>query len=226
MSNTLKEVNMIGLEHIVKEFQVGYQELAKEIGVSPQTIQDWLKQRRKIPKKRLEQLSKYFRVPVAYFQKSLTFREREEIALIYLKNNSRKIEIPIFNENNEIVNYYETTENEEEINYLETKIFMENRQKEILTKLNDLMNQSNINNNLSEVNDSPFQINKSLEFSLEQIIRLINDEELFNYLQVFVYLLDDHLQEFNGNKIFSLSNEYKDLGRDFETLLKKYNIRK
>lgn len=49
---------IIGLEKVINIFNFNANQIAKEIGVSRQTVYDWLKEKRKIPKERIEQLSK------------------------------------------------------------------------------------------------------------------------------------------------------------------------
>jgi len=50
-------VTIIGLEEILKVFNFNANQIAKEIGVSRQTVYDWLKGKRKIPKERIDQLA-------------------------------------------------------------------------------------------------------------------------------------------------------------------------
>ncbi|MNW02707.1 hypothetical protein D3C71_1985340 [compost metagenome] len=50
-------IEMIGLQFIADTFHMEYKTVAEAIGVSKQTLQDWIKERRKIPEPRLEQLS-------------------------------------------------------------------------------------------------------------------------------------------------------------------------
>lgn len=82
---------MIGLEYIVREFRKEYKEVANDLGVSKQTIQDWLKERRKIPAKRLNQLSIMFKLPEEYFQqKELTSIEKNNVRIKYLEMISKE----------------------------------------------------------------------------------------------------------------------------------------
>jgi len=83
-------VAMIGLEYISKVFRVEYKVIAVKIGVSQPTIQDWLKDRRRIPKQRLEALSALFRLEGELFQKELTELEKLNIELDYIRRRSRK----------------------------------------------------------------------------------------------------------------------------------------
>ncbi|WP_156130849.1 helix-turn-helix transcriptional regulator [Paenibacillus sp. FSL H7-0357] len=62
-----------------------YKSVAEAIGVSKQTFQDWIKERRKIPEPRLEQLSELFGIDdKTLFQKELLPSEKSEILMVYL----------------------------------------------------------------------------------------------------------------------------------------------
>lgn len=83
---------MIGLEYIVKENKISYREIARQVGVSPPVINDWVGGRRKIPSKRLEQLSEIFDLPEAYFLKELTASEKVDITIKRLKDITNTLE--------------------------------------------------------------------------------------------------------------------------------------
>jgi transcriptional regulator with XRE-family HTH domain len=76
---------MIGLEFICKTFQIEYKKLAEILGITPQTINSWLRGKRKISQDKLNKLSDYFDLPKEYFQKELTEDEMREIHIIYLE---------------------------------------------------------------------------------------------------------------------------------------------
>jgi transcriptional regulator with XRE-family HTH domain len=83
----------IGLVDIVRIFGMPYKNLAEKIKVSPKTVNDWVKERKTIPKKRLDQLSEIFGIEnKEYFQKKLTEKEKNEILLLYLQRNDTIIE--------------------------------------------------------------------------------------------------------------------------------------
>lgn len=89
---------MIGLEFIMETYNTNANRLAEELQVSRHTIYDWLKGRRKIPTKRLKQLSEYFELPEEYFQKELTQQDKLNIyKLIIEKELGIEIEISIKN---------------------------------------------------------------------------------------------------------------------------------
>lgn len=85
-----KGVNIliIGLEYIAKEYRCTYREIAQKLNVSPAVINDWVNKYKKIPKKRVEQLSGIFNLPEDFFQKELTAPEKIEISIQRLKSLS------------------------------------------------------------------------------------------------------------------------------------------
>ncbi|MED3882807.1 helix-turn-helix domain-containing protein [Priestia megaterium] len=213
---------MIGLEHIVKEFRQEYKEVAKSIGVSSQTIQDWLKKRRKIPKKRLQQLSNLFDLPEKYFQKELNFMEREEIALHYLENFSEEVEIPLLNDKGEVVDYYKKNTHENEIQYLRENIENRKRKNDIFMNLETLLGIENLNSN--EQNSSPLLSNTSKAETLNKVIKVMQDQELYSYFEVVIQLLN-YQSEFGGRVISTVSPQYRDFAEDFLKLLEKHKIK-
>lgn len=210
---------MIGLEHIVKEFQLEYKEVAKNIGVSSPAIQDWLKGRRKIPKKRLEQLSEFFGLPEVYFQKELTFQEREEIALHYLESISGEKEFPIVNEKDEVVGFYKKAVLEDEIQYLRSNIEYRKKINKVKAGLEQLMDADELNESMS-----PFLISRSKVETVDNIGKIMRDPNLLNQFEVMVYLLS-YDDDFGGKPIKKIVTEYKSFAEDFLGLLEKYNLK-
>lgn len=72
---------MIGLSFIAQTFRMEYKTVAESIGVMPQTVQDWLKGRRRIPAVRLRKLADLFGLPERYFQKELTDSDKIDILI-------------------------------------------------------------------------------------------------------------------------------------------------
>jgi transcriptional regulator with XRE-family HTH domain len=87
---------MIGLEYICRVFEMDYKTLASRLGITPQTINSWLRRKRRIPQERLKQLSEFFSITERYFQQELGGAEKDEIDLIYFKKvgEKRRFEIP------------------------------------------------------------------------------------------------------------------------------------
>lgn len=80
---------MIGLEFIANVFNKTYSEIAKEIGVSNQTITDWIKGKTpKIPEKRIKDLKakipEFGNIKEELFSKELTPADKQEITTVYL----------------------------------------------------------------------------------------------------------------------------------------------
>ena len=62
---------MIGLEYILKVYDIQQKDLAEELGIKKQNINLWIKGKQNIPKKYLPVLSKKFDISEEYFQKEL-----------------------------------------------------------------------------------------------------------------------------------------------------------
>ena len=63
---------MIGLEFIAKLKKIEFKEIASYLDVSPQSVSDWIKGKRRVPPKRAEQLGKFFDVDEELIGKVLT----------------------------------------------------------------------------------------------------------------------------------------------------------
>lgn len=53
---------MIGLELVVKLRNLEYKQIAEHLEISPQTVSDWIKGKRRVPPKRIAQLSEYLNI--------------------------------------------------------------------------------------------------------------------------------------------------------------------
>lgn len=86
-------VSIIGLEKLAKTFGLSVNQIAQELGIGRQTVYDWLKGKRKIPKERIEQLSKipeFSHVNKDLFQKEIDEADELEIELAYFQYLSAK----------------------------------------------------------------------------------------------------------------------------------------
>ncbi|TDL30705.1 helix-turn-helix domain-containing protein [Jeotgalibacillus sp. S-D1] len=97
-------ITIIGLEKLAKTFGLSVNQIAKELGIGRQTIYDWLKGKRKIPKERIEQLSKlseFSHVNKDLFQKEIDEVDELEIERAYFQELSAKhTEEPLDDEGN------------------------------------------------------------------------------------------------------------------------------
>ncbi|WP_197246392.1 helix-turn-helix domain-containing protein [Cytobacillus firmus] len=84
---------IIGLEKLAKTFGLSVNQIAQDLGIGRQTVYDWLKGKRKIPKERIEQLSKipeFSNVNKDLFQKEIDEADELEIELAYFQHLSAK----------------------------------------------------------------------------------------------------------------------------------------
>lgn len=219
---------MIGLEYIVKEYQMEYKEVANSLGISPQTLQDWIKKRRKIPAKRIEQLSNLFNLPATYFQKELIFTEKGEVTIRYLESISKEEEIPVSIDEGEITQYYKKGTYEDEIKFLKETMEKKKKQNDIRQSFEGLMK----NDSLLTIDDSysdgeikePLLSDSSNTETFYNIINVLKDEKFSNHFKVMVHLLN-MIDELGGKPILTISPEYREFAEDFLALLKKHKIK-
>ena len=81
-------VSLIGLEFIIRNSNLNFRKVAEKLGISPTTLADWVKGRRKIPIARLKQLAQLFEVNEDYFQKELSRVEELEVLKINVIRHS------------------------------------------------------------------------------------------------------------------------------------------
>ncbi|NFA42114.1 XRE family transcriptional regulator [Clostridium botulinum] len=85
---------MIGLEYVLKLFEMTQQELAQKLGIKQQNIDLWIRDKnRSIPNKHLPKLSDIFNIPEKYFQKELDSKDKEKIQMmkLYETNDEEKL---------------------------------------------------------------------------------------------------------------------------------------
>lgn len=75
----------IGLEFLMKLHNINSSDIAKELGLTRKSINNWFKCRSKIPKKHLGKLSSLFDVKEHCLQKELNVKEKIELSIKSLK---------------------------------------------------------------------------------------------------------------------------------------------
>lgn len=199
---------MIGLEYIAKEFKKEYKDIAKEIEISPQTIQDWLKERRKIPVKRLKQLAEYFSLPEEYFQKELTGIEKNNVKIEYLKLISE--EEYVFDEDGKETNmYHSASPYQEEINIMRRTNELSKQIYGVKKKINEVY--ANSLNGIGNHDDdivSPFHTQFSDMDAIQESLSILSDENLKDYFKIFVYLMSPN-KNVLGKPEKKISHQYK-----------------
>ncbi|MDM0660080.1 helix-turn-helix transcriptional regulator [Clostridium perfringens] len=83
---------MIGLEYLNEIYGLSATDLGKRINVSRQTVNDWLRERRIIPKKHYEKLKEIFNgIPEEFFNKQLTELNKLKIQKLKLEDDKIKL---------------------------------------------------------------------------------------------------------------------------------------
>lgn len=130
----------IGLVDIVKIFDIPYKDLSEKMDISPKTVNDWVKGRKKIPKPRLEQLAEIFGIQDKnLFQKELTDKERRDIQILYLQQTDTfyEVEEPVFQDGKEYTATHMVSENKYIIDLLEEQ----NEVAELFEEIHTLVDQ-------------------------------------------------------------------------------------
>lgn len=218
------EESMKGLEYISKEFKMDYKEIARNLGVTPSTLNDWVNKNKKIPDKRLDQLENLFSCPKNYFQKELNFEEMTEIRMQYIKSISEKqSELPS-NESRKIEGYYIKESYEDEIEFLKSLLKEREKQNDIRKIVESLMSNESVFNfeelENYEINKNPLLTDSSDTETLSKVMRIMTNESLANKFKVIVYILSID-EELGGLPLTAISEDYKGLADGFIQLLEK-----
>lgn len=155
---------MCGLALVIREFNMTNKELAEILDIKPQSLNDWLKLKRKIPSNRLEQLSSIFNLSKEYFLKDeseYTEVDRLEVRKSYLEKTDILIDDPT-------ISPYRFWLNSDEIR--RTQHLIDN--KKLLQRLELLIDKVGV------LGDVDFSIKSNRNFwLLEKIEHLLRNEE-------------------------------------------------
>jgi len=181
---------MIGLEYIAKNFQMEFKTIAERVGVSPKTVNDWVKGRKKIPVKRLKQLVDIFDLKEDYFQKELSRVEEIEVQKKNVSTQSRYIETHQtgVDEKGETYSYVTTQNDSEGI----LQILNQEQQREsLLSEINNMVHVDNGHDNMN--------------FFLD-LLRLIKDDSS----KRLIFLLIGSMSRAIGNATYGVKQNEKD----------------
>lgn len=214
---------MIGLEYIVKEFHTSYKEVAEKLGISSPAIQSWLSGKKKIPVKRLDQLSQIFSLPEAYFQKELTFVEKGEIRICYLKSISEETENLVTEDEGEQVIYYGASSYEDEIAFLESLLETKKKQQRLKKEIDDLTRDEALGTTSDKGASSPLHKPFSNTDVIYQTTEILKNEQAADYFKVLVYLINQK-SELGGKPETKVTQEYKKFARGFMKLWSEHQL--
>lgn len=121
-SKIVRQPKRIGLEFIANVFEETYKDISEEIGISPKTMNDWVKGRSGIPAKHLKTLSELFKIREELFSKELTRAEKVEVNIAYLESTNEMEEHEELFVDDDGIEHWVTKEyntNQSMINFLE-----------------------------------------------------------------------------------------------------------
>ncbi|MED4785246.1 helix-turn-helix transcriptional regulator [Brevibacillus choshinensis] len=164
---------MIGLEYICKLFEKQFKDVAEIMRISPKTVNDWVRERRVIPKRHLPKLAEIFQLDEFYFQKELTTSEKLRLQRIKIDREAEfeKVEISyIDQQGEEVVEQFYYSENEMISNFLreeeeETKLI-----EDIAEMINEERNKAIFNMTIKVLKSNNNDI-----VILKEILEYLND---------------------------------------------------
>ncbi len=165
---------MSGLSLILREFNMTSKDLADVLGITRQSINDWVRGKRNIPNARLKEMVELFNLTEEYFLKDendYTEVERLEVKMSYLKKTNKPIDDPT-------VSQYRTSSNKEEIDRICALI----ENKKLLLKIEELISK------VGRVGASDYSIKSTKNFylfkTIEYVLRNENENaEIVNDLR-------------------------------------------
>lgn len=92
---------MLGIEYIRTQLEMSITDLAKLLSVSRQIVSKWEKGEKKIPDKRLQELSEICGIPEKYFSKELDFADKINITSLINREKDDALISDIYNESSE-----------------------------------------------------------------------------------------------------------------------------
>ncbi|MNB85011.1 hypothetical protein D3C75_318950 [compost metagenome] len=206
----------IGLEFVCETYGIEFKELAIKIETSPQNINAWLKEKRKIPPQRLEQLIQVFpKIPNELFGKELRSSEKLLIQEIFYEETDE----------HEVVEYEET---DDEGNTYTVSHVIRNHEGII----SHLRNQRERRELLEEYEclifdeGSEFHLNEKLLQRFVGILQGSRDLKQFQLLKLMFYYLQPYDKgfAFGSDPDLIATKEQKEMYREFGQLLKKYDF--
>lgn len=204
---------MIGLQYIADTFHMEYKAVAEKIGVSKQTFQDWIKERRKIPQQRLEQLSDLFGIKdVELFQRELTEAEKRDIQILYFHKTDEWTEV----EYEDIDEYGKQFIVKQQVSQNEGIIrFLHERDEE--AKFIESVEQA-VSDDLIGGSD-----NKRL---IEQVLRVLDNEPRRKSAELVLHFLTDYQDNKDWGGIHPSVSKYEHKGffKKLDDLLKEFGL--
>ena len=122
---------MLGIEYIRNQLGMNISDLAKRLSVSRQIVSKWEKGEKKIPDKRLSEMSEIFGIPEKYLEKELDFIDkinitslmnREKVNSTYIETDSEISDLllnAVKNSDIDTIQQIYSDDNEEYVEFIE-----------------------------------------------------------------------------------------------------------
>lgn len=206
----------IGLQFICETYGIEYKKLAEKLDTTPQNINAWLREKRKIPSKRLEQLTNFFpNIPSELFNKELSSSEKILIQETYFTETDQVEEIEyedIDDEGNIYFRSKAVSHHEGIINHLRN----EYERQVLLEQFEELISDDSGN----------FHINEKLMSRFAAILSGERDSREYQLLKMMFYFLQQCDEDFGFGSDPDLmpSAKYKEMYKEIGEVLKKHSL--
>ncbi|QUL57341.1 helix-turn-helix transcriptional regulator [Paenibacillus tritici] len=206
----------IGLQFICETYGMEYKELAQRINTSPQNINAWLREKRNIPPKRLDQLIRIFpNISSELFGKELRSSEKLLIQEIFYEETDEHEVVEYDdsdNEGNKFTASHVLRLHEGIISHLRTQ----RERQELLEEYESLIFDEG----------GEFHLNEKLLQRFLDILQDSRDSKQFQLLKLMFYYLQPYDKGFGFGSDPDLKpkEEQKEMYREFGSILKKYDF--
>lgn len=157
---------MSGLSLILREFNMTSKDLADVLGITRQTLNDWIRGKSKIPKARVKEMVEFFNLNEDYFLKdenNYTEVDRLEVRKSFLEKTNEFIE-------DLAISPYRFWSHQNEINRIESLI----ENKKLLLRLEQLIS------DIGRIGDEDFNMKATKNYYLlEKIEIVLSDEQYY-----------------------------------------------
>ncbi|PZT54354.1 hypothetical protein [Paenibacillus silvae] len=207
----------IGLDYICKIYNMEFKELAIRMKTTPQNLNAWLRRKRSIPPKRIDQLVDIFpKIPPELFGKELLTSEKLLIQEIYYTETD-EWEVEEYEESDDQGNVF-------------TNQFISRSNEDIINVLRDQRERQKLLEEYEEIifdEEGTYRLNEKLLRKFKNILKGDRESKQFSLMMLMFYFTQPYESDFGfgSDPDFSPSEKELRLYEEFRVLLSKYDFK-